>query len=135
MPTPSPGRRNARPRPAGQSPLRPKAKAPINDDRLRLEKDLEEIRQQELRLRKLEEEMKRKVEERERKQRERIHKLAVLTATDHVGRPQDKRHAPLRQANGVRRMTLTEQRRSRMQFLMLCAVLAIFLILLWKSLP
>lgn len=142
MPTPSPGRRNIRSLPSGQAPLRPKAKAPINDDRLRLEKDLEEIRQQELRLRKLEEEMKRKVEElpkkleeRERKQRERIHKLAVLTATDHVGRPQDKRHAPLRQGNSKRRMTLPEQRRARMQFLMLCAVLAAFLILLWKSLP
>lgn len=142
MPTPSPGRRNVRPHVAGQSPSRPKAKAPINNDRQRLEKDLEEIRQQELKLRKLEEEMRRKMEElpkkleeRDRKQRERIHKLAVLTATDHVGRPQDKRHAPLRQANGTRRMTLSEQRRSRIQFLMLCAVLAVFLILLWKSLP
>jgi len=142
MPTPSPGRRIVRPRPAGQSPLRPKVQAPINDDRLRLEKNLEEIRQQEIRLRKLEEEMKRKVEElpkkleeRARQQRERIHKLAVLTATDHVGRPQDKRHAPLRQGNGKRRMTLPEQRRARIQFLMLCAVLAVFLILLWKSLP
>ena len=142
MPTPSPGRRNVRPHAMGHSPLRPKSKAPINDDRLRLEKDLEEIRKQEAELKKLEEEMKRKVEElpkklaeQERRQRERIHKLAVLTATDHVGRPRDKRHAPLRHGNGVRRMTLPEQRRARMQFLLLCAVLAVFLILLWKSLP
>jgi hypothetical protein len=122
--------------------MRQQSKAPIDEDRLRLERDLEEIRQQELQLRKLEEEMKRKVEElpkkiaeRERKQRERIHKLAVLTATDHVGHPRDKRHAPLRQANGPRRMTRPEQRRARMQFLVLCAVLAVFLVLLWKSLP
>ena len=122
--------------------MRAKAIAPINDDRLRLEKEIEELRQKELRLRKLEEETKRKVEElpkkleeRERKQRERIHKLAVLTATDHVGRPQDKRHAPLRQGNGRLRMTLPEQRRARLQVLLLCAVLAAFLILLWKSLP
>jgi len=142
MPTPSPGRRSVRLRAVGNPPLRSKSKAPINDDRLRLEKDLEEIRKQEAELKKLEEEMKRKVEElpkklaeQERRQRERIHKLAVLTATDHVGRPRDKRHAPLHHGNGVRRMTLPEQRRARMQFLLLCAVLAVFLILLWKSLP
>ena len=142
MPTPSPGRRNVRPRTAAAAPLRVKPKALVNDDRLKLERDLEEIRKQEAELKKLEEEMKRKVEElpkklaeQERKQRERIHKLAVLTATDHVGRPRDKRHAPLRQGNGVRRMTLPEQRRARMQFLLLCAVLAVVLILRWKSLP
>ena len=142
MPTPSPGRRNFRPRTAAAAPLRVKPKALVNDDRLKLERDLEEIRKQEAELKKLEEEMKRKVEElpkklaeQERKQRERIHKLAVLTATDHVGRPRDKRHAPLRQGNGVRRMTLPEQRRARMQFLLLCAVLAVVLILRWKSLP
>jgi hypothetical protein len=142
MPTPSPGRRSFRPRAAAGTPLRPKSKALIDDDRLKLESDLEEIRKQEAALKKLEEEMKRKMEElpkklaeRERKQRERIHKLAVLTATDHVGRPRDKRHAPLRQGNGPRRMTLPEQRRARIQFLMLCVVLAVFLVLLWKSLP
>lgn len=142
MPTPSPGRRNLRPRATVAPATRATPKAAIEDDRLKLERDLEEIRRQEAELKRLEEEMQRKMDElpkklaeRERKQRERIHKLAVLTATDHVGRPRDKRHAPLRQANGPRRMTLPEKRRARIQFLMLCAVLAIFLVLLWKSLP
>ena len=142
MPTPPSGRRNFLPRAAESRSPRTKAQAPIHDDRMKLERDLDEIRKQEAALRKLEEETKRKMEElpkklaeRERKQRERIHQLAVLTATDHVGRPRDKRHAPLRQGNSPRRMTLPEQRRARIQFLMLCAVFAVFLVLLWKSLP
>jgi hypothetical protein len=142
MPTPPSGRRSFIPRTAAKQTPRPKMKAPIEDDRMKLERDLEEILKQEAALRKLEEETKRKMEElpkklaeRERKQRERIHQLAVLTATDHVGRPRDKRHTPLRQSNLPRRMTLPEQRRARIQFLMLCAVLAFFLLLLWKSLP
>jgi hypothetical protein len=79
------------------------------------------------------EELPRKIAEIQRKQREMIHMRAVLTATDDVfGRPRDKRHAPLRRS-GPKRMTRKDQSAARMQFLMLCVVLGVILVLLWRS--
>ena len=80
------------------------------------------------------------IEERERRQREMVRLRALATATDNVfGRPRDKRHSPVRPAgrapSSQRRMTRPEERSARLQFLFLCAVLAVILMLLWKSLP
>jgi len=137
----------------GESPLsrrvtKPSAKAagraPLDEDRIRLERHLEELRRKEAELKSLQERMERRaaelpreIEERERKQREMIKLRALATATyaDGFGKIRDKRHAPLKQSSSPRRMTRPEQRSARIQFLLLCAVLAVILILLWKSLP
>ncbi|MCE9542465.1 MAG: hypothetical protein K8R38_02945 [Verrucomicrobia bacterium] len=116
----------------------------LNEDRTRLDRDLEELRRKEKELKALEEKMKRRVaelpkelEEKQRKQREMIRLRALATATyaDGFSKPLDKRHAAQRSPKGPRRMTRPEERSARLQFLGLCAVLAMILILLWKSLP
>ena len=137
----------------GESPLsrritkqsaKPVGRAPLDEDRIRLELHLEELRRKEEELKRLQEKMERRaaelpreLEEKERKQREMIKLRALATATyaDGFSKIQDKRHAPLRHSSSPRRMTRPEQRSARIQFLMLCAVLAVILILLWKSLP
>ena len=129
---PSPGRR-------GSKPPRTTQNLPIEEDRTRLNRELEEIRRQEMVLRKKHEEIQRraaelpkKLEERKRKLEEMIKLRAVstVTMTDGFGRPRAKR------SNTVKgRMTLPEQRSARIQFLLLCAVLLVILGLLWKSLP
>lgn len=116
----------------------------MDQDRTRLSRELEELRQRELELKKKHEEIQRKVEElpkqieeRERKQRELIRIRAVMTATtdDVFGQPRDKRHAAGRSASSSRRRTRPEERSARNQFLFLCVILAGFLFLLCKSLP
>ncbi len=120
------------------------SRVPLEDDRTRLERDLQDLRRKEAELKQLEEKMQRRVadlpkeiEERERKQREMIRLRAMATATyaDGFSKPRDKRHAPLKQSSGSRRMTRPEQRTAMIQFLMLCAVLVVLFVLLWKSLP
>ena len=124
---------------------RPPAKSggkPFDEDRLRLEREIEELTRkteeaERLAAQKLREmeELPQKIAARERKQQEMIRIRAVATATDDVfGRPRDKRHAPLRRS-GPKRMTRKDQSAARMQLLMLGAVLAVLLILLWRSLP
>lgn len=113
----------------------------LDEDRLRIERDLQELRRKEAELRRLEElkrkemeELPKKLAEREKKQRELIRERAMSTVTDDVfGKRRDKRHAVLRADTAHRRMTLPEQRAARLQFLLLCGVLAFILILLWKS--
>lgn len=140
MPLPSSsGRRGPRPGTRPTSPL-----PSLNEDRTRLDRDLEELRLKEQELRLLEEKMKRRVEElpreleaKQRKQHEMIRLRALATATyaDGLGKPRDMRHTSQRSPKGRRRMTRPEERSARLQFLGLCAVLAVILILLWKSLP
>lgn len=141
LPPPS-GRRGPR---AGLTPF-PKSlpksggTAPLDEERERIERHLEELRRKEAELLRLHqqkqhemEELPRRIAERERKQQDLIRMRAVLTATDDVfGRPRDKRHAPLRRS-GPKRMTRPEQRAARMQLLFLCGVLAVILMFLWKS--
>ena len=124
--------------------MRRSAAVPLDKDHSRLTRELEEIRQRELELNKQHEEMQRRVadlprqiEERERKQRELIRLRAMATATtaDGFSRPRDKRHSVSRSSSTPRRMTRPEERSARLQFLILCVILAIFLILLCKSLP
>ncbi len=137
----SPGRRGQKtpPRSASKPPARPAGKS-IDEDRVRLEREMEDLARQAQEAERMAakkmrdlEELPRKIAEIQRKQREMIHMRAVLTATDDVfGRPRDKRHAPLRRS-GPKRMTRPEQRAARMQFLMLCVVLGVILVLLWRS--
>lgn len=141
MPLPSSsGRRGPRPgvRPSSS------ARTSFQEDHTRLDRDLEELRRKEQELKVLEEKMKRRVaelpkelEEKQRKQREMIRLRALATATyaDGLGKPLDKRHTAQRRSKGSHRMTRPEERSARLQFLALCAVLAVILILLWKSLP
>lgn len=116
---------------------------PLDQDRIRLERDLQELRRKEAELRRLEEikmremeDLPRKLAERDRKQREMMRLRAVASVTDDAfGRLRDKRHAPLRRSGSTpsKRMTRPEQRAARLQFLVLCGVLAVILMLLWKS--
>jgi hypothetical protein len=116
---------------------------PLEADRHRLLKDLEDLRRKEAELRRIEElkrremeELPRKIAERERREREMIRIRAALSATDDVhGRARSLRHAPMRKSGAARRMTRPEERSARIQFLVLCAILAGLLLLLWKSLP
>jgi hypothetical protein len=131
------GRRGSKP----AVPSRQRVSLSLNEDRLRIERDLQELRKKEAELRRLEElkrkemaELPKKLAERERKQRELIRERAMSTATDDVfGKRRDKRHVALKASMSGRRMTLPEQRAARVQFLMLCGVLCFILILLWKS--
>ena len=128
----------------GSRPVRRPAAAPLENDRTRLSRELEEIRKRELEVKKRHEEIQqrvadlpRQIEEKERKQREMIRMRAIATATtaDGFSRPRDKRHAVLRASTAPRRMRRPEERSARMQLLLLCLILAVFLILLCKSLP
>lgn len=132
--------------PSGRRGLRPirKPVSPRDQKDSGLSHELEKIRLHELELKKQEEEMKRRVaelprqiEEQERKQREMIRMRAVATATtaDCFNRPRDKRYAAGRNSSVPRRRTRPEERSARIQFLLLCAVLSVFLFLLCKSLP
>jgi hypothetical protein len=131
------GRRGSKP----AVPSRQRVSLSLDEDRLRIERDLQELRKKEAELRRLEElkkkemaELPKKLAERERKQRELIRERAMSTATDDVfGKRRDKRHVALKASMSGRRMTLPEQRAARVQFLMLCGVLCFILILLWKS--
>ena len=135
------------PSPSGRRGVRPSRKQsapPLEHDRSRLSRELEEIRQRELELQKEHEVMQRRVaelpkeiEERERKQREKIRLRAMATATyaDGFSRPRDKRYAATRSATTARRMTRPEQRSARTQFFLLCLILGVILVLLWRSLP
>jgi O-phosphoseryl-tRNA(Cys) synthetase len=120
------------------------ARPALDQDKILLERQMEELRKKEAELRSLQEKMERRaaqlpreIEERERKQREMIKLRALATATyaDGFSKIRDKRHAPLKQFSSTRRMTRPEQRSARIQFLMLCVVLAVILVMLWKSLP
>lgn len=135
----SSGRRGSKP--ASRPPAKSGGK-PLDEDRLRLEREIEELTRkteeaERLAAQKLREieELPQKIAARERRQQEMIRIRAIATVTDEgFGRPRDKRHAPLRRS-GPKRMTRKDQSAARMQLLMLGAVLAVLLMLLWRSLP
>jgi hypothetical protein len=139
---PSGGRRNDR-SPARRPAAGKSSPDPLDADRRRIERDLEEIRRKEAELKAMEEqkrremeELPRKIEARRRKEQEMMTLRAAMTATDDVfGRPRPHRSASSSRSGKKRRMTRPEERSARTQFLLLCAVLAVLLILLWKSLP
>lgn len=136
-------RRGSRPgsKPALQTSAKSAGK-PLDEDRLRLEREIAELNRkteevERMAAQKMREmaELPQKIAARERRQEEMIRIRAIATVTDEgFGRLRDKRHAPLRRS-GPKRMTRKDQSAARMQLLMLAAVLAVLLILLWRSLP
>ncbi len=131
------GRRRAR-------PIRKSAPAPLEQDRSRLSRELEEIEQRESELKKMHEaaqrrvaDLPRQIEERERKQREmiRIRAIATTTMADGFTKPRDKRYSLSRGSSTPRRMTRPEERSARFQLLVLCVIFAAIFFLLCKSIP
>lgn len=117
----------------------------LDKDRERLREEEEKIRALEEKIRQKEEAARRKLENlpkekeaRERRQQElmRLHLVSAPTRADGLSKLRDKRH-PLKQQTtktiGSKRMA--ERRAARLQFILLCVVLGIVLLLLWKSLP
>ncbi len=125
-------------------PSRSAAPRSLDKDRQRLREEEEKIRQLEEKIRQQEEAARRKLENlpkemeaRQRRQQElvRLHLVSAPTRADGLSKLRDKRH-PVRQQKartGGKRMA--ERRAARMQFILLCVVLGIVLLLLWKSLP
>lgn len=138
MPTPfSSGRRP--PRSARQGPS-----APLEDNRIQLTREEAELLRKQAEIQRKAEEARRllaelpkRIEAREKKQREMMRLKAALTATtaDGISRLRDKRFEPVQKSSRRRRMTKPEERSARFQFLLLCAVLGVILVLLWRSLP
>lgn len=116
----------------------------LDKDRQRLHDEEEKIRLLEEKIRQQGEAARRKLENlpkeleaRQRRQQElvRLHLVSAPTRADGLSKLRDKRH-PVRQqkvASGGKRMA--ERRAARIQFILLCVVLGIVLLLLWKSLP
>jgi hypothetical protein len=137
----SPGPKGQRPSRRAAAPKR--AARPLESDKRRNEQDLRELQKKEAELRRLHEEkmreledLPRKIAEKERIEREKMRVRALSTATDDVfgTRRGAGRHAvPLRAVAG--RLTKSEQRNARLQFILLCAVFAALLLALWKSIP
>jgi septal ring factor EnvC (AmiA/AmiB activator) len=122
--------------------VRKSAPAPLEHDRSRLSRELEESRQKEAELKKKCEEVQRRVadlprqiKERERKERELVYLRAVSTTTtaDVFNKPRDKRVLLSRGKSGTRRMTRPEERSARFQFIILCVIFAAMFFLLCKS--
>ncbi len=125
-------------------PSRSAAPRSLDKDRQRLREEEEKIRLLEEKIRQQEEAARRKLESlpkeleaRQRRQQElvRLHLVSAPTRADGLSKLRDKRH-PVRQQTAVtggKRMA--ERRAARMQFILLCVVLGIVLLLLWKSLP
>ena len=116
----------------------------LDVDRQRLHQEAEEIRKLEEKIKQREELARRKLEnlpkelaERQRKQQElmRLHLVAAPTRADGISKLRDKRHPLRHQPTQLGGKRFSERRAARMQFILLCAVLLIILLLLWRSLP
>lgn len=124
----------------------------VTPRKLSLEKDHQRLRQEEEKIRLLEEKIKQQEEAarrrlenlpkereaRERRQQElvRLHLVSAPTRADGLSKLRDKREAlrkPTVKTTTSKRMA--ERRAARMQFILLCVALGIVLLLLWKSLP
>ncbi|MBX9741984.1 MAG: hypothetical protein K2W99_00355 [Chthoniobacterales bacterium] len=119
---------------------------------LSLEKDHQRLRQEEEKIRLLEEKIKKQeeaarqklenlpkeIEARQRRQQElvRLHLVSAPTRADGLSKLRDKRD-PLKQQKIKKTASkrIAERRATQMQFILLCVVLGIVLLLLWKSLP
>lgn len=116
----------------------------LDADRQRLLKEAEEITRLEEKIRQQEEAARRKLEDlpkkiaqRQRQQQEllRLRLASAPTRADGVSKLRDKRHPVRLKAVAVGGKRIAERRAARMQFILLCAVLGIILLLLWRSLP
>jgi hypothetical protein len=114
---------------------------PLDADRRQMAEKMQELKRKEAEVLRLHEakikemqDLPRRIAEREKKERERMRERALSTATNDVfGPKRNKRPVSLRVNAG--RMTSTEQKAARFQFLLLCAVLFGLLIVIWKSIP
>ena len=116
----------------------------LDADRELLQQEAEKIRLLEEKIRRQEEaarlkleNLPKKIAERQRKQQEllRLQLVSAPTRADGLSKLRDKRH-PLRQQRSVPGgKRIAERRAARMQFILLCVVLGIILLLLWRSLP
>ena len=78
-----------------------------------------------------------KIAERQRKQQEllRLQLVSAPTRADGLSKLRDKRHPVRQQPSSPGGKRIAERRAARMQFILLCVVLGIILLLLWRSLP
>ena len=122
-----------------KKPSKPVARAKTSDDKSQLTLQLEEVKRQRQELLRRTEEAQRKVEdipkqiaERKRREVERIHERAQNHKTVRgLGAPTYRISSVV--AN--RKMTRRQQRSMATKFLILCAVLAALLLILWKAVP
>ena len=113
--------------------------APFKDEKSLFSHQLDEILQQELDLKKDREEIQRSIEdlpkqheERQLKRQQLMRERAKVTPTSYgLAQPARKVRSVERSSN---RMTQPEKRSARNQLLLLSAILAVILLLLWKSL-
>lgn len=114
---------------------RPKALSPIERAKRRLEEEQNLLQAEEKRFRSLVESAPKKREEIRRQQQEFRHRVAIAADPRAGGRSL----RPLVQRSGAAaraRGTLKRDRRlARIKFIILCGILAMFLIVLWRSLP
>jgi hypothetical protein len=117
-------------------PAKPAARAKTSDDKSQLTLQLEEVKRQRQELLRRTEEAQRKVEdipkkiaERKRREVERIHERAQNHKTVRgLGKPTYRISSVV-----TRKHSLAEQRSMAKKFLILCAVLGVLLLLLWKA--
>ncbi|MFI0347801.1 MAG: hypothetical protein ACH346_03360 [Chthoniobacterales bacterium] len=116
----------------------------LDADRELLQQEAEKIRLLEEKIRRQEELARQKLEnlpkkiaERQRKQQElmRLHLVSAPTRADGISKLRDKRHPLRHQTSVTGGKRIAERRATRMQFILLCLVLGIILLLLWRSLP
>ena len=129
---------------AGRNNSVPQRARKLDVDRQLLHQEAEEIRKLEEKIRQKEvlarqrlESLPKELAERQRKQQElmRLHLVAAPTRADGVSKIRDKREALRQPTSSVGGKRFAERRAARMQFLLLCAVLLVILLLLWRSLP
>ncbi len=129
---------------AGRNNSVPQRARRLDVDRQLLHQEAEEIRKLEEKIRQKEvlarqrlESLPKELAERQRKQQElmRLHLVAAPTRADGVSKIRDKREALRQPTSSVGGKRFAERRAARMQFILLCAVLLVILLLLWRSLP
>ena len=116
----------------------------LDADRELLQQEAEKIRLLEEKIRRQEEtarlkleNLPKKIAERQRKQQEllRLQLVSAPTRADGLSKLRDKRHPVRQQPSSPGGKRIAERRAARMQFILLCVVLGIILLLLWRSLP
>ena len=134
---------SSRPR-SSRGSAAPKQTRKLDVDRQLLHQEAEEIRKLEEKIRQKEvlarqrlESLPKELAERQRKQQElmRLHLVAAPTRADGISKLRDKREALRKPTPAVGGKRFAERRAARMQFILLCAVLLVILLLLWRSLP
>lgn len=114
---------------------RPTSSSSIEREKRRLEKEASQLQEKEKRIRKVVDSapIKRAAIQRREKEK-RLHVIA--TTSQHVGTHLHQPHKRRADTQSRVRGTLKKDRRlARIKFLVLCGILALFLIVLWRSMP